>query len=302
MPHNFVIIRPGSLETIGAAAEATATDPTAAERQYVPKSDAVLRASRLLQPGQTERISFVAPSQPGVYPFVCTYPGHWRTMHGALYVVADLEAYQANPEAYVAANPVRIDDPMLKDRRPRTEWKFDDLAEAAANLKHGRSYAQGKELFKIANCHACHKLEGVGQEYGPNLTEFDTKWTPLEVWKEMVDPSARINEKYQSYVFQLASGKTVTGLIVRETADAYQVAENPIAGAAPIVLKKDDVEAREKSPTSLMPKGLLDKLSRDEILDLLAYVASRGRSDHPLFRPAAAGAGGHGGHGARPRP
>ncbi|MEX0978010.1 MAG: plastocyanin/azurin family copper-binding protein, partial [Pirellulales bacterium] len=93
MPHNFVIVRPGSLEEIGTAAEATAQQPGVAERHYVPASPNVLLGSTLLQPRDSQKLSFVAPAEPGVYPYVCTYPGHWRRMYGALYVVEDLDAY-----------------------------------------------------------------------------------------------------------------------------------------------------------------------------------------------------------------
>jgi putative heme-binding domain-containing protein len=294
MPHNFVIVQPGALESVGTLAEATATDADAADRQYVPKSDRVIFASKLIQPGQSQRLSFSAPQQAGVYPFVCTYPGHWRTMHGAIYVVEDLEQYHANAEAYLASHPMTILDVLLKDQRPRTEWKYDDLAPAVTELKQGRSFAQGKQMFQVANCSACHKMEGIGQEYGPDLTQFDDKWTSIDIWKEMIDPSARINDKYQSFIFNLANGQTVTGLIVEETADAVKIVENPVAGLAPRVLKKDDIENRQKSPTSLMPKGLLDKLSRDEILDLVAYVYARGNKGHAVFQGEPMGGHKHG--------
>jgi hypothetical protein len=84
------------------------------ERQYVPASNKVLLASGLLQPRQSERLSFTAPTRPGVYPYVCTYPGHWRRMYGALYVVEDLDEYLADPEAYLAAHPLPIEDELLK--------------------------------------------------------------------------------------------------------------------------------------------------------------------------------------------
>ena len=87
MPHNFVITQPGALEEVGTLAESTATDPAAAQRQFVPPSKKILLASRLLQPRNSQRLPFTAPKQPGVYPYVCTYPGHWRRMCGALYVV-----------------------------------------------------------------------------------------------------------------------------------------------------------------------------------------------------------------------
>ena len=47
-------------------------------------------------------LRFEAPTEPGVYPYVCTYPGHWRRMYGAMYVVDDLEGYLADPAAYLA--------------------------------------------------------------------------------------------------------------------------------------------------------------------------------------------------------
>src|SRR6185436_11384400 len=110
MPHNFVIAKSGSLEELGMMAEDTAQQPGAAARNYVPQSDKVLLASTLLQPRSTEKLSFVAPTAPGVYPYVCTYPGHWRRMYGALYVVDDLDVYLEDPESYLSAHPLEIKD------------------------------------------------------------------------------------------------------------------------------------------------------------------------------------------------
>ncbi|HEV3136639.1 MAG TPA: HEAT repeat domain-containing protein, partial [Pirellulales bacterium] len=73
MPHNFVISQPGSMENLGTVAEATAQQPGAAERHYVPQSKKIILSSTLLQPRTSEKLSFVAPTQPGVYPYVCTY-------------------------------------------------------------------------------------------------------------------------------------------------------------------------------------------------------------------------------------
>src|SRR6476659_1617442 len=152
MPHNFVIIQPGSLEEIGLLSEANAQDPKFAVRQFVPQSDKVLAASRLMQPRDSQRLSFTAPNQPGVYPYVCTYPGHWRRMYGALYVVEDLDEYAADPEAYLSKHPLPVMDELLKDRRPRTEWKFEELASAVEGMKSGRSYSTGKQMFTVGTC------------------------------------------------------------------------------------------------------------------------------------------------------
>ncbi len=65
-----------------------------------------------------------------------------------------------------------------------------------------------------------------------------------------------------------------------------KVIENPLAKTEPLVLRKSEIEERVKSPTSVMPKGLLDKLTREEILDLIAYVVSGGDQHHKLFQGA----------------
>jgi putative heme-binding domain-containing protein len=284
MPHNFVIVQPGSLEEVGLLGESTAQQPGALERQYVPPSDKILLASRLLQPRGSQRLTLNAPAKPGVYPYVCTFPGHWRRMYGALYVVEDLDQYLADPEAYLVAHPLEIKDELLKDRRPRTEWKFDELAVAVEDLSSGRSFGDAKQMFTVASCVACHKLNGVGTEIGPDLSKLDPKYQAVDILKEILDPSAKINEKFQTFTFLLDSGKTVTGLVLEETAETVKVIENPLAKAEPVVIKKSEIEVREKAKTSIMPKGLLDKLTRDEILDLIAYITARGDKSSDLFK------------------
>jgi putative heme-binding domain-containing protein len=285
MPHNFVVTEIGALEEVGTLAEQQATQPGAAARNYVPDSKKVLVKSRLVGPRETDKVSFVAPSQPGVYPYVCTYPGHWRRMYGAMYVVADLDEYQADPEGYLAKNPLPVKDELLKFVRPRTEWKFDDLKASVEAMKDGRSYANGKQLFQVAACVSCHKFNGVGQEFGPDLTKLDPKQQlPVEILHDIIDPSFRINEKYYQYIFELKSGKQATGLILEEKNGEVKLIENPLVKAEPRILKVSEIDSRTKSNVSIMPKGLLDKLTREEILDLVAYVMSKGDPNHPLFK------------------
>jgi putative heme-binding domain-containing protein len=284
MPHNIVFAKPGSMEELGKYAEANATNPDFQARHFVPKSDKVLLASTLLLPREAQKLSFTAPTKPGVYPYVCTYPGHWMRMHGALYVVDNLEEYLANPEAYLAKNPLKIEDPLLKDRRPRTEWKFEDLASEVELMKPGRSYGNGKAMFKVGTCVACHKLEGEGNEFGPDLTKLDLKLKSIDILKDITDPSFRIHEKYQTWVIVTNAGKQHTGIILSETPKEIKLIENPLVKAEPIILLKADIDTKAKSPVSVMPKGLLDKLTREEILDLVAYLTARGNRQHPLFR------------------
>ena len=278
MPHNFVIAAAGQLEKIGTAAEAFATQAGAAEKQYVPPMPpgSILLASKLLQTRQTQQLSFTAPKEPGIYPYVCTYPGHWRRMHGALYVVEDLDQYLENPEGYLAKNPLPIKDELLKYNRPRTEWKLEELADVGKEMeaKGGRNFANGKQMFTVGTCIACHKFGGQGNEFGPDLTKLDAKVfkSALDVADHILDPAKRIEDKYAMYRIVMVDEKVITAMIVEEKDGVVKVIENPLASTKPLELKATEIAERKKLATSIMPKGLLDKLTREEILDLLAYV------------------------------
>ena len=285
MPHNFVIARPGSMQTVGELAEKEAQNPAFAKQNFVPKSSDVLAASTLMQPQASQRVTFTAPTQPGVYPYVCTYPGHWRRMFGAMYVVDDLEAYLADPAAYLAAHPLEIKDDLLKDRRPRTEWALADLEASVLGLEKGRSFVHGRELFRTASCVSCHKMGDAGNAFGPELAKLEAKMTPLEITRHILEPSLKIDEKYRSATLLTDDGRSITGLIVEETPTEVAIVENPVAKADPVRLKKSDIDERSTSPVSIMPKGLLDKLTRDEVLDLIAYVAARGEESNCFFNP-----------------
>jgi uncharacterized protein len=86
MQHNLVIGKPKSLEKIGKAADKMIPDPEGANKNYVPESPDVLFSTSLVNPDQTVRLRFTAPAKPGDYPYVCTFPGHWRIMNGVMKV------------------------------------------------------------------------------------------------------------------------------------------------------------------------------------------------------------------------
>ncbi|HXW08001.1 MAG TPA: PVC-type heme-binding CxxCH protein [Vicinamibacterales bacterium] len=87
MQHNFLLGAPGSLESIGAAADRLSATPDGLARQYVPDMAQVLASTRLVNPGETVTVQFRAPAEPGQYPYVCTFPAHWRIMNGILNVI-----------------------------------------------------------------------------------------------------------------------------------------------------------------------------------------------------------------------
>ena len=86
MQHNLVITKPGKKESVGMAADKMAANPNAADLNYVPQTSDVLFATALLNPNDTYTLKFKAPTTPGEYPFICTFPGHWRIMQGVMIV------------------------------------------------------------------------------------------------------------------------------------------------------------------------------------------------------------------------
>jgi azurin len=97
MPHNIVVTAPGAMQEIALTAGAMQASGDPAVKEFVPDSPKVLQATKLIQPGDSTKLSFTAPAKPGNYPFLCTYPGHWVKMYGVMQVVADLDAYDKNP-------------------------------------------------------------------------------------------------------------------------------------------------------------------------------------------------------------
>lgn len=86
MQHNLVVVGIGQLEKVGLAADKMLMDAKGVEKNYVPNMPEVLAATPLVNADQSYRLVFEAPTQAGDYPFVCTFPGHWRLMNGIMKV------------------------------------------------------------------------------------------------------------------------------------------------------------------------------------------------------------------------
>ncbi|WP_235297498.1 PVC-type heme-binding CxxCH protein [Portibacter marinus] len=91
MQHNLIIVARGALEKVGQAADKLAADPNGEAMGYVPNMPEVLFATDLVDPEEKVSLLFTAPPEPGLYPFVCTFPGHWRMMQGVMKVLPSEE-------------------------------------------------------------------------------------------------------------------------------------------------------------------------------------------------------------------
>jgi putative heme-binding domain-containing protein len=128
--------------------------------------------------------------------------------------------------------------------------------------------SHGRAVF-ARTCASCHKLFGEGGAVGPDLT--GSQRTNLDyVLENVLDPSAIVFSEYQVTIVATTDGRVVQGIIKQETDKAITLQTQNEA----LVIPKDEIESRTKSPLSLMPEGLWDNLKNAEVRDLVAYLAS----------------------------
>ena len=265
--HNFVIVKPGALAEVGIAANDMARDPKNANSDFIPKSkmDLIIESSPMIGPTRKSRIHvlrFHAPKEAGIYPFVCTFPGHWIVMKGEIVVADDLN------------NVAK----MLADHRKATivnEWKMSDFDDDPLTLKD-RSVMKGMMAFAKARCNQCHIVAGYGVNLGPNLTDVAKRFKGRKLLQQVLEPSVEINEKYRTVAIETTDGKLITGVQQREDATSIHLIPNLLVPQAITEVPKSKIEERFTSKISMMPAGLANVLTKDEILDLLAYLEAGG--------------------------
>lgn len=142
-----------------------------------------------------------------------------------------------------------------------------------------RDLARGKRLFSEASCAQCHRIGSAGGFVGPDLTAVSSRFDRRTLLESIVEPSRVIAESYRSVTVALKSGAIHDGRIVGEDAQSISLAINPVDPDQRRRLAKADIATQHVSEVSPMPGGLLDTLTREEILDLLAWIETGGKSD-----------------------
>ena len=174
--------------------------------------------------------------------------------------------------------------PPLSSRKLVQEWTTADLQPLLPQVGKGRSFQRGRDVFYQAQCSACHRYGDKGGAVGPDLTAVATRFKRQDLLESSTEPSKVLSEQYMNTAVETKAGQVVIGRIVEETEQKLVLRPNPLAPETVTVLKSD-IETRELSKTSPMPSGLLNTFTKEEILDLLAYLESLGDSKHPNFQP-----------------
>ena len=132
----------------------------------------------------------------------------------------------------------------------------------------------GKAVFFRAGanaCAGCHRVQGQGQWVGPDLSTIGIKYGRDELIRSILSPNDSIGYSYRSLVVALADGRVITGLAVEDTPEKLVI---KTADGQRVAVDPRSVEDRRTSDVSLMPDGLAQSMTTQELVDLLSYLTT----------------------------
>ena len=164
---------------------------------------------------------------------------------------------------------------ILLGKDPKSQEEKNKAMTFLADVKGGNPEA-GKMVFR-ANCIACHKVFGEGQDYGPEMDKGEKgqvgkRLTRFKLVESIIDPNADVEEKYLSTRIDTIEGKVIIGLKVAE--DKAKKTITIFDGKEKKVVNTDDIDKLTTLKQSSMPEGLAGTISPVEFLDLIAFLAS----------------------------
>jgi putative membrane-bound dehydrogenase-like protein len=127
--------------------------------------------------------------------------------------------------------------------------------------------ARGRTLF-AKHCSACHKVEGVGHEIGPNLATIKSRGAET-ILLNVLDPNREVNPEFLNYVVLTLDGRTLSGMITAESASGLTLKR--AESASDQVLRRD-IDVLQSTGMSIMPEGLEESLDLQAMADLIAYL------------------------------
>jgi putative heme-binding domain-containing protein len=133
--------------------------------------------------------------------------------------------------------------------------------------------AKGADLF-AKNCSSCHVLRGQGHAVGPTLWQLADK-TPADFLLAILDPNAAVEPRFVAYNIETKDGRSLSGIVSAETATTLTVVQG--GGAQDKILRSDIAEIRA-SGLSLMPEGLEQSVTPQDLANLIAYLKSSPRT------------------------
>ncbi len=166
---------------------------------------------------------------------------------------------------------IKIVVPKADPNNPRQIGNMSFETASTQTLAASGDAAKGEAIFKSQACLACHTIADGQTPKGPHLFEIGKRYKPAELVESVLKPSLKLAQGYETYQFQMASGKIHQGFVVSERADATVVRESDGSRRE---LKKAEIEERVMQKTSAMPEGLVSNLTPEQLADVIAFLQS----------------------------
>ena len=164
------------------------------------------------------------------------------------------------------------------------EWSMQQLVPLVQSGLMNRDFDNGRKLFGAAACFACHRFDNQGGAVGPDLTQLSGRFSARDILESIVEPSKQISDQYGAVQIVTLDGKVVTGRIINLAGDSYRIQTNMLDPGALEGVDRKQIDVMMPSKTSMMPTGLLNTLNEEEVLDLMAYLLSRGDRSNQMFK------------------
>ncbi|HAN98957.1 MAG TPA: hypothetical protein DCQ98_16675 [Planctomycetaceae bacterium] len=142
------------------------------------------------------------------------------------------------------------------------------------SVYEGRDLENGRRVFAVAQCFKCHRFKGEGGLVGPDLTASGRRFNQQNLLEALVEPSKVISDQYQPTLFSLLDGRQIAGRVINLNGNNYLVQQNMLDPGSLTPVNVDEIDEMVPSPVSMMPDGLLDTFTLDDIRDLVAYLKS----------------------------
>ena len=168
--------------------------------------------------------------------------------------------------------------------RPETKWTLDQLSDAANQELKQRDFQNGRKMFAAAGCYACHRFHNQGGMTGPDLTSAGRRYSPRDLLDQVIHPSKVINDQFSAVSVVTEDGRVHTGVVVNLKGDRITLNTDLSDPNKRVNIDRNTIEEMVVSKTSPMPAGLFNRMTKDEILDLIAYLISGGDPKHELFQ------------------
>ncbi len=164
-------------------------------------------------------------------------------------------------------------------------WTVEDIDPLlAVGLEGGRNFDNGRNVFGSTACFACHRFGQEGGAMGPDLTSVAGKYSPRDLLVHIIEPNKEISDQYGQIEVTLTNNSKVYGRIINLNGNTIMLNTDMMNPDAIQGVDRARIKSMEQSKTSMMPPGLLNTCTDEDILDLLAYLLSQGDRESPLFK------------------